>query len=38
LILDTDKKTDELLARWCLGKQILNYLEKNELCVFYGEI
>lgn len=35
-----DKKIDELLARWCLGKQILNYFEfeKNDLCIFYGEV
>lgn len=38
-LCDTDDlKINTLLARWCLGKQILNYLEDNEQCVFYGEM
>jgi hypothetical protein len=33
-----EKETQELLARLCLGKQILYCLRKQDKCVFYAEL
>lgn len=37
LFESTDRNTMELLARWCLAKQILSCLEDKEYYTFYGE-